>query len=379
MPTVTDSLAGQPLHYRNDSPERRFAYTPGELTIECDRARLAAAFGSSLSLRLNGPPGWRIEPAGPLPGSAQPGPPRLVWRVVPGGIPPGCQVNLSLTLERSDGGQSRLVHPIAVEIYGVTQYDPARHALPFANAASEFGETVPSREVFRQTYRRAALSRHFFDRLYSAVVYLSDDPRYPRPGGLCTGIARSTLEFSLERPEATLAASDLADFRRTIMVWHGRQLADRALLASAWSWLARGSNDAFRSFRDDVLRTGQTAMAMDVNVPSPHRRDLFKALIGSGHTVVPYAFRQVSDDWAEVWVSDPNYCQPEQMPESVIMFDLAHNSYRYRHYDGRRPGQPSKVLAVRQEHYRGASTAFLSGLASLFFPAQRPAQGSRPR
>jgi hypothetical protein len=112
---------------------------------------------------------------------------------------------------------------------------------------------------------------------------------------------------------------------------------------------------------------------MDVNVPRPWRCDLFAALIGSGHTVVPYALRQTSDDRAEVWVYDPNYPRPEARDGSVIRFDLANDNYTYRQYDGRAPGRPSKVLAVRQEHYRRARTGYLGGLLSLLLFRPRKA------
>jgi hypothetical protein len=295
----------------------------------------------------------------------------LCWHVRPAGEPASCLTNLVLEIARPDGGQTEIVHALPVEIRGRSQFDPRRHALPFANAAAELGEVVPEPAIFAETYRPSPLSTAFFQGLYSDVVYVSGDARRPRPGGLCTGIARSALEHSLTQPQARIADRDADDLRHAAQLWHGRQLADRALLASTAEWVRHGSRDAYRSFRQAVLTRGESALAMDVNVPRPWRRDLASALVGSGHTVVPYALRQGSDDRAEIWVYDPNHPRPEEMSQSVIRFDLANDSYTYRHYDGRQPGKPSKVLAVQQDHYRAADTGYLGGLLSLAWVGRR--------
>jgi hypothetical protein len=360
-PVISDSLGGRPLVYSNEQPER-FVYSPAEIEVRVTGAALRRVYGLAKRLRLSGPPGWVIEEPDRLvldPARA------LCWRVRPAGEPPSCLVNLVLQISRPDEGITELVHALPVEIRGRTQFDPRYHALPFANAAAEFGEVAPQAAVFDETYRSKALAGPFFRGLYSDVVYLTGDRWRPRPGGLCTGIARSTLEYSLQEPAGRIARHDPAVLRRAAQVWHGKQLADRALLASTAAWVRHGSRDAYLAFRRAVLAHGRSELAMDVNVPRPWRRDIVRALVGSGHTVVPYALRQRSDDRADVWVYDPNYPRPEQMRDSVIHFDLANDSYTYRHYDGRQPGRPSKVIAVHQDCYRAADTAYLSGLLSL--------------
>lgn len=361
-PVVTDSLGRCPLIYSN---ERRdgFHYTPAEFEVRVTGAALRRVYGLAKRVRLTAPAGWTV----PEPERLVLDPARvLVWRVRPAGEPDSCLVNLVLVIDRRDEGTTEIVHAVPVEIRGRSQFDPRRHALPFANAAAEFGEVEPSRAAFAATYRRAgALADPFFNGLYGDVVYLTGDGQRARPGGLCTGIARSTLEFSLERPEGNIAEEAAATLRERAQVWHGKQLADRALLASTAEWVRHGSRDAYLAFRRRVLARGESDLAMDVNVPRPWRRDLATALVGSGHTVVPYALRQRGDDRADVYVYDPNHPRPEEMRQSVIHFDLANDSYSYRHYDGRRPGQPSKVIAVPQAAYRAADTAYLGGLLSL--------------
>ena len=365
---VADSLAGRALVYSN-ADGGRFGYTPAEFEVTVALPVLAALYGAGARPALAGPLGWTIVAASGDAATAR-------WRVRPLGEPPTCLVGLRLVVTRADGGESEIVHGVPVEIHGRTQFDPRRHAFPFANSPAEFGAVEPSREIFRQTYGRGLLTGAFFGGLYSRVVFLTSRQGGPA-GGLCTGIARSALELSLQRPAAVARDEDPAMLRRTAQLWHGRQLADRALLASALAWLTQGSRAAYVTFRRDVLARGVTEVAMDVHVPRPWRRDLLTAFVGSGHTVVPYALRQASDDRAEVWVYDPNYPQPEAWAESVIHFDLAGDSYRYRQYDGRTPGKPSKVIAVRQAHYRRARTGYLGGLLSLLL-FRPPRDAHRP-
>ena len=356
-----DLLGGSPLVYSNEQRDC-FHYTPAEFEVRVTGADLRRVYGLARRIRLVAPAGWTVADPERLvldPNRA------LVWRVRPGGEPPSCLVNLTLQINRPDDGITEIVHAVPVELRGRTQFEPRRHALPFANAAAEFGEVVPREETFVQTYQASALTRPFFRGLYSEVVYLSGDPARERPGGLCTGIARSTLEFSLARPEERIAQQDTDAVRETAMVWHGKQLGDRALLASTAAWVRQGSREAYQVFKRGVLARGQTEVAMDVNVPRPWRRDLPGAFIGSGHTVVPYALRQRSDDRADVWVYDPNHPKNDEARASVIHFDLANDSYTYRRYDGRAPGKPSKVIAVHQDHYRRSDTAYLGGALNL--------------
>jgi hypothetical protein len=360
-PVTIDSLGGGPLVFSNEQRDA-FRYTPAEFEVRVTGADLRRVYGLARRIRLVAPEGWTVADPERLvldPNRS------LVWRVRPGGEPPSCLVNLTLQISRPDDGVTEIVHAVPVELRGRTQFEPRRHALPFANAAAEFGEVVPREETFAQTYQAGALARPFFRGLYSDVVYLSGNPNRERPGGLCTGIARSTLEFSLARPEDQIARQDADAVRETATVWHGKQLGDRALLASTAAWVRQGSRDAYQVFKRGVLARGQTEVAMDVNVPRPWRRDLVTAFVGSGHTVVPYALRQRSDDRADVWVYDPNHPRKEESHASVIHFDLANDSYTYRRYDGRAPGKPSKVIAVHQDHYRRSDTAYVSGALNL--------------
>jgi hypothetical protein len=374
-PVTTDTLGGDPIVYSNEQRDC-FRYTPAEFEVRVTGADLRRVYGLARRIRLVAPAGWTVADPERLvldPNRS------LVWRVRPGGEPPSCLVNLTLRINRPDEGVTEIVHAVPVELRGRTQFEPRRHALPFANVAAEFGEVAPQAATFAQTYRAGALPRPFFHGLYSDVVYLSGDPARERPGGLCTGIARSTLEFSLAQPEGRIAHQDAGTIRETAKVWHGKQLADHALLASAGAWVRQGSRDAYQVFKRGVLARGQTEVAMDVNVPRPWRRDLPGAFIGSGHTVVPYALRQRSDDRADVWVYDPNHPRPEEAKASVIHFDLANDTYSYRRYDGRAPGKPSKVIAVHQDHYRRADSAYLSGALNLaLYPRTWWPQGRLP-
>lgn len=364
-PVVGDTLAGESLVYGNEGGAG-FGYAPAQIEVTASRPALEDRYGAGARLLLEGPTGWTIA-------REEGGGEAIRWRVRPVGEPPSCLVNLRLIVERADGGESEIVHGLPIEIRGRSQFDPVRHGLPFANAAGDFGAVLPSRATFQATYRRGALAETFFRGLYSRVVFLADG-REGALGGLCTGIARSALERSLEQPESSARDEDPAALRQAAQLWHGRQLADQALLASAAAWMTQGSRAAYAIFRRDLLGRGVTEVALDLHVPRPWRRDLLTAFVGSGHTVVPYALRQASDDRAEVWVYDPNY--PSAVgDESVIHFDLARDSYRYRHYDGRAPDRPSKVIAVHQEHYRRARTGYLGGLLSLLL--YRPERRSR--
>ena len=292
QPIMCDSLGGAPLVYSNEE-RQGFHYAPGEFEVRVTGAALRRVFGLARRLRLVAPDGWTVvDPERFVLDPSR----TLCWHVRPAGEPASCLTNLVLEIARPDGGQTEIVHALPVEIRGRSQFDPRRHALPFANAAAELGEVAPEPAIFAETYRPSPLSTAFFQGLYSDVVYVSGDARRPRPGGLCTGIARSALEHSLTQPQERIADRDADDLRHAAQLWHGRQLADRALLASTAEWVRHGSRDAYRSFRQAVLTRGESALAMDVNVPRPWRRDLPSALVGSGHTVVPYALRQGSDD-----------------------------------------------------------------------------------
>ena len=354
------TLGDAPLRYTNVG-SASFRYEPEIIEAGLDPRALQTIHGSIRRARLLAPAGWRVdEPAWrTLTGAS------MIWRVRPVGEPLTCLPSLRLLVDRAAGGSGEIILPVTIEIHGVTQFDPARHALPFANSVASFGPVAPSWQDFEATYQTRPLGSIFFQGLYSQVLRLGATADGRVAGGVCTGMARSALEFSLRQPDGTIQTEDERSLRTAARTWHGKQLADRALLASTLAWLTRGSGDAYRRFRRGVLSRGRVEVAMDVNVPCPWRRNLLAALIGSGHTVVPYALRQGSDDRAWVWVYDPNYPSGPEDERSVIHFDLANDSYRYRDFDGRRPGQPSKVLAVGQGAYRAARSGVLGALLSL--------------
>jgi hypothetical protein len=258
-PVTTDSLGGRPLVYSNERLDG-FHYTPAEFEVRVTGPALRRVYGLARRLRLTAPSGWAVAD----PERFVLDPTRaLCWKVRPSGEPPSCLVNLVLAIGRPDDGVTEIVHAVPVEIRGRTQFEPRRHALPFANAAAEFGEVEPSEAIFAQTYRSSLMARRFFRGLYGDVVYLTGDASRARPGGLCTGIARSTLEFSLSQPAGRVVEQEGEALREAAKVWHGKQLADRALLASTAEWVRHGSRDAYLAFRRAVLARGRAEVAME--------------------------------------------------------------------------------------------------------------------
>jgi hypothetical protein len=156
-----------------------------------------------------------------------------------------------------------------------------------------------------------------------------------------------------------------------ITVYHGRQLRDRALL-SALPWFARGSpRAAFRAVRHDLLYRGMSDRALDIKVPKLWRRDLFTALVVSGHTIVPYRLLQDGPRYGEIEVYDPNdpAAAGSDRPR-VIRFLLREDRYEY---DGKVSLEQDDVgiIAVRQSAYADRGTAYLASLGSLLFAPRR--------
>jgi hypothetical protein len=88
-------------------------------------------------------------------------------------------------------------------------------------------------------------------------------------------------------------------------------------------------------------------------------------LVSQGHTVTPYAFRQVSDGAAEVSVYDPSYPDRADWPENVARFDLINDRYAYRGFGSLERDDPTTVLAVPQGNFEAAGTAYAASLANL--------------
>ncbi len=353
---------GRPLERLAFGNERggRFQYRPARFQVVAELGDLSHR--QAVEWRLSLPANWLALPDRRL--SAL-GTRRVAWLVFPQGWPRCFKYPISVTV--FDRGQqvARAQQALGIELHGEGPFDPARDRLPWANRASEFGPVEPEDRHFRATFRLALFPNAFRRNLYRMVVRLSDDAS-DSPGGVCTGMARVALARSLG---ALRAEGDA--LRDAVIVLHGRQLTDRALLAGASWFFWPSPARAYRRFARDLLRRGWSDVCFDVNVPKPWRRDVVRALLGQGHTVVPYAFHQRSADEAEVLVWDPN--RPEAAGEMAISFDLQRDRYRYPPLvedDDR-----VTIVAVRQRAYLAGGTALLSSAASLvlYSPAARRA------
>lgn len=341
------------LAYRNERGGR-FSYRPTACLLVPE---LRGDTGDRLlTWEVSVPPGWKVVPGKRIvaTGSVPP-----VWHVEPRGIPRRCRADLSVTVRDRSTVVARAATTVPIDVHGVSTFDPARDRLPWANRVDEFGPVTADEHVFRETFRLALLPRRFQHGLYAVVVRLGGGQ-----GGVCTGMARVALARSLG-----LLRAEGSDLRRAVLVLHGRQLTDRALLAGAVQFLWPSPRRAYRAFVDDLLRRGWSDLCFDVNVPKPWRRDVVSALLGQGHTVVPYAFHQSSDERADVVVYDPN--RPDAAAETVITFDLARDRYRYPPLVDE--DDPVTIIAVRLHSYLRGRTALLSSLASLvlFGPGKR--------
>ena len=336
----------------------RFSYRPPRLQV---LAQLHDPRGEgALRYRLSLPVGWLALPDQQL---STFGDRPVTWLVFPQGSPQGFDLRISVTVFDRGGSIARAERLLGIELYGESPFDPARDQLPWANRASEFGQVRPDERYFRATYDLALFPESFRRGLYSAVVRLGDARE---GGGVCSGMARAALARSLG-----MLRAEGEDLRDQVIVLHGRQLTDRALLAGIPQFLWPSPRRAYRRFVGDLLRRGWSDLCFDVNVPKPWRRDVIRALLGQGHTVVPYAVRQRAPDQAEVLVWDPS--RPEDAGETVITFDLQHDRYRYPplvDYE-----DAVTIVAVRQHAYLRGRTALLSSLASLvlFSPRARQA------
>lgn len=294
------------------------------------------------------PAGWRVKAVD-----------HLVWRAVPIEIDLDQPVTFSLEIRTITSTQyyHRSV-PVSLDLRST--FDPYRHPFPRRNNAAEIGEVLPQRKFLSETYSfpTGRLRETLFNGLYSAIVYLSLTGQYR--GGLCSGMAR----WSISR--AAASGSDALPYSTAleeIIVFHGRQLTDRALLAGL-PWLVRGSpNAAYRAIRRDYIERGITDRAIDIGIPKLWRRDVFQALILQGHTVVPYRLRQDSPAVASLEVYDPNKPTDRDTPPQSITFQLNRNRYQYRNmvgFNDRGVG----MVAVRQQHYQHKGTAILATVAS---------------
>ncbi len=304
-------------------------------------------------------PRWRSCPAGVD---------RLVWTVSPREAPESLTPRIALTALFGGQALQTINGTLAVEIHGTSQFDPTEDAFQEVNSVAGWGVVTARADLFQRTYQSTLFPTALFEGLYRSIVFIGGNVR-GYGGGLCTGMARAALERSFGD---TSEASDLDQ----VLLWHGRQLTDRALLASA-IWLLRPSpKRAFEAFKRDLLRSGETRRCFDIDVPKPWRRDIVDALQREGHTVVPYAFRQTDPGLAEVSVYDPNDPRGSIAGRAVMTFDLSRDTYAYRDLvslDDHR----STVIAVDQAAYRRGRTAILAGLASAILRIGRSARPER--
>lgn len=347
------SPSGEPLatlRYTNDGSDR-FRWIPDRFRLLVTSEGVVETEFSSLELDL--PRHWRSLPI-------QEGEQRG-WLVFPEG-PPSFPVELRLVEHTGKTQRALAAFALPVRFCGRNRFDPQRDRLPWANRIDEFGPVEPSWDTFRRTFRLTIAPRAFFRGLYREVVQLQCDADGGVRGGLCTGLARAALARALGRLPA------VHDLRETVLVLHGRQLSDRALLAGLPWFLWPSPRRAYRAFVGDLLEQGWSERCFDLNVPRPWRRDLLQALLGQGHTVVPYAFCQEHADEAFVWVADPNY---PDATSTVVTIDLARDRYAYPPLavDGRR----TTIVAVPLSAYLEGSTAILASLAGPLVTAPQRA------
>jgi hypothetical protein len=296
--------------------------------------------------RLTAPKGWIVTPVG-----------ALTWEVTPGVVDP--EMSYALLLTRENGEQRSL--PVGITLDLRSTFDPLMHTFPEPNRASVLGDILPSPDIFERTFSRLPswLQSDLFTGLYSDIVFLRKDG--PTRGGLCSGMARWSIARSLgEEPDPR----DREDALRRITTYHGRQLSDLSFLMGAPSFLRGSPRASYRALRRDLLHHGKTDRAFDVAVPKPWRKDLLKAMVTQGHTIVPYRIVQPSPDRATVEVYDPNRPPVTLETPEKVEFDLRRDRYSYRHLVSMEQNDVGLVVA-RQRGYARAGTAFAAGLVAM--------------
>lgn len=340
--------------------------TPGAITIqrigrtplkisprqfELDSRAFGAPEGACSGLfRIVPDGGCTVEPVG-----------HLRWRLTAHEIDIDFPLSVSLQRIMPSGQMDEWTFSIPVQLDLTSAFNPIAHMFPEPNRAAVLGDVLPERRLFDLTYTQlpGLLANALFDSLYSDIVFLRREG--PTRGGLCSGMARWAVARGLgaePEPESRERALE------RIVVYHGRQLCDRAF-AGGVRWFLRGSPRAsYRALRRDLLQHGTTDRAFDIGVPKPWRRDVISALVNQGHTVVPYRIRQDSGERAFVEVYDPNRPPAALETPEAIEFDLRRDRYSYRHMvsmDQTNVG----IIAARQSGYAWQGTAIVAGLLSL--------------
>lgn len=302
--------------------------------------------------RLRVPAGWRVE--GPAP---------LAWFVTPSAekLSFDTPTTLWLEIEYEDGTRRTFARNIGIALDVQTTFDPEKHAWPERNSASVIGNIGPSREIFEDTYcyLPRIMSTVLYRGLYSDIVQLRRSGSHR--GGLCSGMARWAGLRAI-RGEDTLP--ERAVTLRQIITLHGRQLTDRAILSSVGWFLRASPSAAYRTIRDESFATGLAMRALDVGVPKPWRRDLARAVIREGHTIVPYRIRQPSPTRAFVDCYDPNRGREPH----TIEFHLDTDRYAYRHIVSFEEDNVG-LIAVPHVAYAEKGSAYLATIGSLVWLA----------
>ncbi len=280
-------------------------------------------------------------------------------------------------------------YPLTMVWVGHSGFDPAIHGYNFVNSGGVYGAVRLDRKIFNQTYGWGLDKEKFFRKMYRDILGATVDENGPIPGqaplssGLCTGMIRSSLAFYLQHARPT--AHDLTPVGPTldtIMLYHGRQLTDRALL-QATGWIVRGGpRRVFEEFKKEVMRGNPDPMAFDIGVAAWGRKDFWRAIQAEGHTTIPYAFRQEQPDQGEIFIYNPNnpadqddygYAnapagQARRLEKHVIRFDLTKNTYYYSdHYQSVRPnGDGTTIVAVHQSAYEQGRSALIASIANRF-------------
>ncbi len=340
------------LIWTNQS-SNQFRYVPEQFSVTVNVDRWRVACPSLRSLRLEIPPGWVSD--FPLWRPVTSDTSSITWRVSANETPRSFSESITVMAMSNLEMLSRIERSVTIEIRAFSQFEPERYVIRTQNSVDGWGVVKPSRREFEQTYGVTCFRERFFRGLYRSIVFLgAESGRYQ--GGICTGMARVALERSLSEAPGQASLDE-------IRIWHGRQLTDRALLASAGWLFAAGPRTAFNAWRRDVLSSGRSTRCFDIEVPRPWRRDIVSALQQEGHTVVPYALKQSSQNRASVLVYDPNDPQGAVDGSSVMTFLLDEDTYRYPPLDGVDLSKTT-IVAVDQRAYRNGRTAVLASLAS---------------
>jgi hypothetical protein len=274
-------------------------------------------------------------------------------------MPLDAPATFTLELEYRDGRRASWTRSFNMRLDLRTTFDPEQHAFPERNSARAIGEVGPRRDVFEETFSHLPppLDDLLFGGLYADIVQLRAEGDHR--GGLCSGMARWAGLRAL-RGETSLP--EQAESIRQICVLHGRQLTDRALFASL-RWFLRGSpRAAYEAVRHDALTGGRSLRALDIGVPKPWRRDIARAVVREGHTIVPFHIRQESPRLAYIDCYDPNRAREIH----TIELHLDTNRYSYRNKVSLDDGGVG-MIAVPHSVYARPGSAIVATAGSLLW------------